>query len=333
MPIVVSTSAPPAFELPNTSLDSARQAGASKPLRSSQGHGQPEAGSSVTLATNISTAGRAQLMARVFHCRDPQASIPVATVDRGGEPSSSFLTETDRDQLARLYQGAMEEGIDLAHVDALAFDLADYRQSGAHRLGGGRFDLDGHPITYRFSQDDALVAGRILSNLPSSGTELDTGFVQQLLDPDLCCSHASDLRYLEHAMAALSTSRSAQAMPASDQRADLFSVSTKWKPGSQAIVERLPDASSSAISALPSGTDVAPVPSRREILQGVAAAVMAAYGETRHRVPHAFAHAHATDTSLAQLLEAGLRGERSLHHTHSVDLSRPAAGLGVGRAR
>lgn len=146
--------------------------------------------------------GKALLMARVFRT-GAGADVPVATVDDGRQPASHFLTLADRAQLARLYGYAASEGIDLVHVDALAADLAIYRQIGGTPVGQ-RYDLDGHGVVYRFSQDDEKTAARIRDKV-SSTSSLDRGFLLNITDANQSPTHVASFRFIEQAVTVLSS--------------------------------------------------------------------------------------------------------------------------------
>ncbi len=177
-------------------------------------------GATTALATDASTAthphssdqvtlsarptGQSLLMSRVFHAPS-NATVPVETIDNASAIASHFLTLRDRAQLADLYDYASANAIDLAHVDALASDLARYRQIGGAPVGQ-RWDIEGHGVAYVFVASDEAVANRILSGSAIQNTTLDRGFIQNLLDPNQSPTHGADFKFLEKAMTVLSPS-------------------------------------------------------------------------------------------------------------------------------
>lgn len=187
---------------------------------------------------SISSAidGKALLMARVFRT-GAGAEVPVATVDDGRQPASHFLTLADRTQLARLYGYAASEGVDLVHVDALAADLANYRQIGGTPVGQ-RYDLDGHGVVYCFSQADEEVAARIRENAGSSSS-LDRGFLLNLTDANQSPTHVASFRFIEQAMRVLNSGDEVgRAEP--PPLAPGFDPRTPWGPSPHVTEHRVP---------------------------------------------------------------------------------------------
>jgi len=215
------------------------------------------AGATTALATDASTAahslssdqvtlsarpsGQALLMSRVFNAPS-NATVPVETIDNAGAISSHFLTLRDRAQLADLYDYASANAIDLAHVDALASDLARYRQIGGAPVGQ-RWDTEGHGVAFVFVPADEAVAKRILSGSAIQNTTLDRGFIRNLLDPNQSPTHGADFKFLEKAMTVLSPSgdAGAAAAGASQEGGDAyFQNDTPWGDGPHnVIVEKM----------------------------------------------------------------------------------------------
>nr|GFD24467.1 hypothetical protein [Tanacetum cinerariifolium] len=108
-------------------------------------------------ATPVSLSGKALLMSRLFagHLKEP-----------------AF---------------ASDEGADLAYVDDLACSIAKFRldDNGRRILPqspGMNFDLDGHEVTYFFTEKNAATATRILQSDGFQTTQLDKAFLQHALD-------------------------------------------------------------------------------------------------------------------------------------------------------
>jgi len=93
----------------------------------------------------------------------------------------------DRKLLCDVYQFASDEGADLAYVDDLACSIAKFRldDNGRRILPqspGMNFDLDGHEVTYFFTEKNAATATRILQSDGFQTTQLDKAFLQHALD-------------------------------------------------------------------------------------------------------------------------------------------------------
>lgn len=158
------------------------------------------------------SSGQSIMLSRLFHTTDPDAA---GIYTPGSAPSSGsvykFLTASDRDMLASVYEYARDNGIDPSNVDDLAFDLGCYRSHPASSYVdgvGNLFDLDGNPVVAEFSPDDEATAKRILTSKAMSDTAVPHDFLRRVLDPGLDPTHAVDLGFLEKVVYATSASGS-----------------------------------------------------------------------------------------------------------------------------
>ena len=180
-------------------------------------------------------------MARVFHASS-DANIPVETVDSASAVASHFLTIKDRSQLESLYEYASANSIDLNHVDAVASDLASYRQIGGTPVGQ-RYDVNGYGVKYNFVPSDEQLANRILASSLMSDTSLDHGFIKNLLDPNQSPTHVSEFKFLEKAMSVFSPSGGNDASTSDASKAgQYFENATVWGHGEHYVFEtKMPD--------------------------------------------------------------------------------------------
>lgn len=183
--------------------------------------------------------GRALLMTRVFHA-SADANPPVESIDTAYGVTANYLRLDDREKMANLYDFASSHGIDLAHVDALSFDLAIYRRSLENSTPGPIYDPEGHRVTYAFSERESKEADHILSGDAINSTYLDRGFIHKLLNPVEMCSHATDFKFLEKALEVLSPSGDAGNVSASSGPGG-FQLSQKWAPGDGVIENKSED--------------------------------------------------------------------------------------------
>jgi len=120
-----------------------------------------------------------------------------------------FLSYGDRRYLAAAYGYAQQQGIALEEVDALAQDLARYRQERAG-AGGSADAARSLAHATRMSSEDRLIAQRLLSSQAARQTQLDHGFLAWLLVPagggwrdGLASGHSVSLGVLERLLAGL----------------------------------------------------------------------------------------------------------------------------------
>lgn len=157
-----------------------------------------EQASSSSVQTTIS--GRALMMSRLFGDADTEPAVQTTLTKSNISMSSyNFLTSGDRDMLSNLYATAQEKGIDLNYVDDLARDLGDYRMFGPVQgsANNGIYDIEGHKLTYAFTNTDTATASRIQNSNKLSGSVLPSGFLDYELDPGFSFNHRSSFDFLE----------------------------------------------------------------------------------------------------------------------------------------
>ncbi len=146
--------------------------------------------------------GRTLLRERLF--RDANFEAPFLTERDPYASLLHYLTEEDRVMLSDLYVEAQRQGVDLRNVDSLAFDLGYYRQGSSLNLAnandGGVYDLEGHQLTYYFSDRNAAIAERILTSDGLSSSRLDKGFLERILNPGMTPVHDVDFGFLEEVL-------------------------------------------------------------------------------------------------------------------------------------
>ncbi|NMM29351.1 MAG: hypothetical protein HHJ12_19250 [Glaciimonas sp.] len=136
-------------------------------------------------------SGHAMLLLRLFRTKDPQAQPPVefsfGTQNLSGNSSAGFLKMNDRQLIERAYEYATASGMDPVQVDGLAFHLANYRflQITGNNTGEdtGLYDLEGNPWVGKFNAHDAELAKRMLTSQAINETDMDTGFLADMLNP------------------------------------------------------------------------------------------------------------------------------------------------------
>lgn len=123
-----------------------------------------------------------------------------------------FLSYGDRRYLAAAYAYALQQGIAPEEVDALAQDLARYRQerAGAGAPADAADAARALAHATRMSSEDRLIAQRLLSSQAARQTQLDHAFLAWLLDPagggwrdGLASGHSVSLAVLERLLAGL----------------------------------------------------------------------------------------------------------------------------------
>jgi hypothetical protein len=155
--------------------------------------------------STVSISGESLLRQRVFFSDDPTSKLPLQvknTTETRMQPSVNFLTVSDRQLLGQIFEYAQEQGADLHYVDSLAFELALYRQADNGRImlpanRGKDFDLEGHSVSYSFTDKDAATAKRILGSEALKTTRLDQGFIRFTLDKDYSAISHNDFEFME----------------------------------------------------------------------------------------------------------------------------------------
>ena len=136
------------------------------------------------------------MLSRLFHTDEAHYSGKVRTESAtGGGSVYEFLTTDDRKMLEGMYEYCAANGMDLTHVDALAADLATYRDNGPHSRDGTLYDLEGHRLTFDFKDSDKQIADHMLQSESLQQTSIDQGFLKfQLGKPGV---HCVDFAFLE----------------------------------------------------------------------------------------------------------------------------------------
>lgn len=128
------------------------------------------------------------LLQRVFGVSRREDEPMVARSSGMSMHSRDFLGFGDRRYLARAYAYAAANGLALEEVDALADDLAAYRFSRANGGDGPAqpavsIRAVASPQYYRMSDEDKVLARRILGSRAARDTGLDHAFLAWLLSP------------------------------------------------------------------------------------------------------------------------------------------------------
>lgn len=149
--------------------------------------------------------GRELMLSRLFDGSEPPVfDGSKRTLDNLSQGRYRFLTRQDRDLLSDVYAYAQEQGMDLAHVDCVAWDLGGYRQRDDGRAivsfnKGGVFDTEGRKLAVSFAENDAATASRLLKATALATTQFDQGFIRYILDPGFSAfGHAGHFEFLEH---------------------------------------------------------------------------------------------------------------------------------------
>jgi len=196
---------------PSTSLSQGRAVTVDKP-------------SPTTSSVSVSISGQTLLRQRLFFCF-PDVEPPIGNFERDpyAIQPALFLDMQDRQLLGEMYEFAQSEGIDLRYVDNIGQGLADYRSSengqrmGAHNRGNF-FDLQGHMLSYSFTEIDTLAARKIRENPSMATTRLDKGFINFQTDKDYSSLSHVDFKFLDFMINRFSATSEPEAVNARFQR-------------------------------------------------------------------------------------------------------------------
>ncbi|WP_062379957.1 hypothetical protein [Pseudomonas abietaniphila] len=209
MSVSISGSSGSAFPTSATSATSVALAKSPDDIRSAPSKSSTEI--QAPDATPVSLSGKALLMSRLFagHLKEPAVSHP-STWLLAVDPMP-FLTMDDRKLLGDVYQFASDEGADLAYVDDLACSIARYRlhDNGRRILPqspGMNFDLEGHEVTYFFTDKNTATATRILQSDAFQTTRLDPAFLRHALDARYSALTYLNFEFVEQVVNKFSTS-------------------------------------------------------------------------------------------------------------------------------
>jgi hypothetical protein len=159
--------------------------------------------SSLIPATSLVISGQALLRQRLFSSH-PNVEPPMLDPKRITDVLQPLfcLNKEDRLLLGDIYEFAQAEGVDLDYVDRLGHKLANYRgYDDGRQMGpanqGKDFDLEGHQISYSFTDKDATTAQRIRQSSALLTTRLDRGFINYDTDKDYSSLSHSHFEFLE----------------------------------------------------------------------------------------------------------------------------------------
>lgn len=157
---------------------------------------------SSTPTDEVTLSGRSLMLSRLYNGVEPGTAVPRSGSDV--QYMEEYLTDADRDLLAKMYAYSAENNIDLRHVDALAGDLGAYRAFGHRNAPSQLYDTTGRELTIEFSQENQQAAARI-SEVASS-SELDQGFLSAELTVG---GRGANFNFLEKMVKVFSTNPSA----------------------------------------------------------------------------------------------------------------------------
>lgn len=165
-----------------------------------------------TASVTVAISGQTLLRERVFNSY-PDFEPPFLDIKKAGMvlKPELYLNMEDRALLAEMYEFAQSENIHLNYVDHLGRELAEYRGSdnGVHRLPhnrGGMFDMQGHMLSYTFTDVDARAAQRARDNPGIATTRLDNGFLSFQTDDDYSSMSHCDFDFLDLVISRFSAS-------------------------------------------------------------------------------------------------------------------------------
>ncbi|HEY0286983.1 MAG TPA: hypothetical protein VGC62_08235 [Pseudomonas sp.] len=165
------------------------------------------------ISPTVSISGKALLMKHVFDSENSGVEPPVIAYREGSEliPAPLFLNAKDREVLAQIYEFAYQEGVDPAHVNQVALGLAYYRQNNdGQRISplnqGFSYDLEGHQVSYSFTEKDAVTAKRILEGTAINSSLLDKNYVRHVLDKNRSALQHPDFEFMEQVINKFSSS-------------------------------------------------------------------------------------------------------------------------------
>lgn len=157
------------------------------------------------------SSGYATMLKRLFYVSDPKSEPAVVTrLTDLSVRDMNYLTKSDRQTLAAVYQYAIDNKLDLTQVDYLASDLGSFRfmqVAGVKNIETKQGDLwntDGSPRYMKMSESDSKIASRILQSDAAVQTPIDHAFIAYISSPrgggwvnDFNRGHAVDFEFLE----------------------------------------------------------------------------------------------------------------------------------------
>lgn len=169
----------------------------------------PSATRTDTATVSTPLGGRDLVMTRLFS-RAPGAAEPPVRTPFTSNPSQGsgheFLTLGDRAFLAKAYETAQQNGIDLTSIDRIAGDMGWIRFMANAAPATDLKDFDGNPLPITFTAEDQAVVDRIGASPALSDTTFPKDLLGSFMDPGRTYIHASDYRDLEAVVNATSSS-------------------------------------------------------------------------------------------------------------------------------
>ncbi len=169
----------------------------------------PSATRTDTATVSTPLGGRDLVMTRLFS-RAPGAAEPPVRTPFTSNPSQGsgheFLTLGDRAFLAKAYETAQQNGIDLTSIDRIAGDMGWIRFMANAAPATDLKDFDGNPLPITFTAEDQAVVDRIGASPALSDTTFPKDLLGSFMDPGRTYIHASDYRDLEAVVNAMSPS-------------------------------------------------------------------------------------------------------------------------------
>jgi hypothetical protein len=154
-------------------------------------------------SSSVAISGQTLLRQRLFYSpADIEPPMADIRFDQMAPKSAHYLNKDDRLLLGEVYEFAQSECIDLEYVDRLGYSLAYYRESedGQRKSPHNRgmvFDLEGHMLSYSFTDEDTVAAKKVRESPDLQTTRLDRGFIERDTDEDYSSMSHSHFGFLE----------------------------------------------------------------------------------------------------------------------------------------
>jgi hypothetical protein len=172
-----------------------------------------EAAASVLPITDLSDSavdslddrGRQLMVSRLFGGVEPpviEGKLGMSLAN-SGYSDRNFLTHQDRELLSDVYRYAVDNDIDMIHIDVLAREIGNYRRHDNGRImgsaNGGSYTSEGWQVTVSFIDRDAAIASRLLSGAAINSTRFDQDFLRYILNPGFgAIGNSGNFPLIEH---------------------------------------------------------------------------------------------------------------------------------------
>lgn len=194
----------------------------------------PRTDVSARAAGSVDDSGRQLMVSRLFGGVEPPVKDGKTGMTLGNSAYSGkyFLTLEDRELLSDVYLYAVDNNIDMVHVDILALDIGHYRQHDNGRIlgsfnSGYHYTSDGWQETVSFIDRDAAIASRLLNGAAINSTRFDQVFLRRILDPGFgAFGNRGNFPLIEHLVNYFSAEAGSVAPPG-----DQFATHVPAKPG------------------------------------------------------------------------------------------------------